>query len=189
VPARVPEAEAVADMRAAGLFPLEPYPGALAPWLCACTSCGNEVAPSLESVRRGHGCRFCAPNAPIAAESAVSQMRAAGLEPLTPFPGVVVPWRSRCMTCNNEVFPRLQVIRRGQGGCPYCAGNAPIGVAEAESQMRAAGLEPLEPYPGGVLKPWRCRCLTCERESTTSLANVRHSGGGCQYCTGWAHRG
>lgn len=35
---------------------------------------------------------------------------------------------------------------------------------EPEEIMRAAGLEPLEPYPGSAA-PWRCRHTACGREA------------------------
>ncbi len=47
-------------MRAAGLEPLDPFPGVVKPWRCRCTVCGNEVSPRLEAIRNGTGCRFCA---------------------------------------------------------------------------------------------------------------------------------
>ena len=183
---RVPEAEAIADMRAVGLEPLDPYPGARKPWPCQCMTCDKKVAPTLDNIRRGQGgCRYCAPNAPIDPEVAEAQMRSAGLRPLVPFPGVVVPWLSECVTCGAHVTPQLHSIRRGRGGCTNCAGNAPIPAVEAEAELRLAGLTPLEPYPGSVLKPWKYKCMTCARQSTTSLANVRHGGGGCRFCTKW----
>jgi hypothetical protein len=51
----------MADMRAAGLDPQEPYPGAGYPWPSIHLPCGRRVAPRLSSVRRGsNGCRSCA---------------------------------------------------------------------------------------------------------------------------------
>jgi hypothetical protein len=47
-------------------------------------------------------------------------MRGAGLEPIEPFPGVVKPWRCRCMKCGNVVSPRLDAVRNGIG-CRFCA--------------------------------------------------------------------
>ncbi|MET8420559.1 hypothetical protein ACWD7C_31260 [Streptomyces sp. NPDC005134] len=35
------------------------------------------------------------------------------------------------------------------------------------------------------MTPWRCRCTTCGRTSTPTLAKIR-SGRGCKYC---AHQG
>jgi hypothetical protein len=54
--------EALADMRAAALEPLVPYPGSTGkPWLCLCTRCGGTPSPRLNNVRnRGECCQFCA---------------------------------------------------------------------------------------------------------------------------------
>lgn len=52
--------EAAAVMRAAGLEPLVPYPGANPPWLCRCTTCGSEGSPSYSYVAsHGKGCAPC----------------------------------------------------------------------------------------------------------------------------------
>jgi DNA-directed RNA polymerase subunit RPC12/RpoP len=48
--------------------------------------------------------------------------------------------------------------------------------------MRAASLEPLEPYPGADAL-WRCRCEKCGREVRQSASNVK-AGGSCVYCAG-----
>src|SRR6476620_9590521 len=36
---------------------------------------------------------------------------------------------------------------------------APIDIATATAELRAAGCEPLEPYPGSTRKPWLVRCV------------------------------
>jgi hypothetical protein len=46
--------------------------------------------------------------------------------------------------------------------------------------MRAAGLEPLEPYSTSTT-PWRCRCTTCGSEVSPTLMKIR-TGGGCRFC-------
>lgn len=51
---------AVAAMRAAGLEPLEPCATSVTAWRCRCTTCGNEVSPTLMKIRAGGGCKFCA---------------------------------------------------------------------------------------------------------------------------------
>ena len=51
---------AAATMHAAGLSPLDPYPGSQAPWRSRCSTCNREVRPSYATVRSGGGCRFCA---------------------------------------------------------------------------------------------------------------------------------
>jgi len=142
--------------------------------------CGKEVSPRLVFVRRGQGCRFCAGNAPLPPDEAAEVMRAVGLEPLEPYRNSSSPWRCRCVRCGKEVAPKYSSIRRG-GGCRSCAGTAPISEADAEAQMRAAGLEPLDAYPG-LDDAWRCRCTKCHSEVSPSLFSVRYKGGGCRYC-------
>jgi hypothetical protein len=50
----------------------------------------------------------------------------------------------------------------------------------AAATMRAARLEPLEPFADAD-QPWRCRCLTCSRVVTPRLSGIG-AGGGCKYC-------
>ena len=61
----------------------------------------------------------------------------------------------------------------------------------AAAIMRAAGVEPTEPYTNSFT-PWRCRCGTCGRRVTPRLDNVRAGHAACAYCAGRAvdpHRG
>lgn len=132
------KAEAAVElMRSVGLEPLEPYPGAHQYWRCRCGGCGDEVSPHYASITQGgRGCRKCASAKNGArrrtpAEEAVEAMRAAGLEPLEPFPGGRTPWRCRCKRCECEVSPRLYSIKYGQGGCRYCSRSGFRGDAEA----------------------------------------------------------
>ena len=56
---------------------------------------------------------------------------------------------------------------------------------QARAVMLAAGLEPLEPYPGRNGAPWLCCCQACGREVRPSYANVRSgASSGCAYCAG-----
>jgi hypothetical protein len=173
-------------MRAAGLEPLEPYPGNRPPWRCRCLTCGQDVRPRYANILGGQGgCGFCARNA-VDPEEAKAVMRAAGLEPLEPYTRSHAPWRCRCRTCGREVSPRYETIQRG-GGCGFCAGMA-VDPEEAASVMRAAGLEPLVPYPGSH-KPWRCR-HTCGLEVSPRYANILRGQGPCRFCgqrLRWGH--
>lgn len=58
---RLTDEETVPVMKAAGLTPLEPYPGnGGRPWSCLCGERGSEVTPSYESIKRGRGgCKLC----------------------------------------------------------------------------------------------------------------------------------
>ncbi|MET9878609.1 GIY-YIG nuclease family protein [Actinacidiphila glaucinigra] len=183
---------AIAQMQNAGLQPLKPYPGrATLPWRCRCMTCGSESTPRLSGIRRGRGgCRPCATAAVTAAkitakaQDATAVMKAAGFEPLEPYPGSARPWRCRCGTCDQESTPTYSNVRGGTG-CRHCRNKGGLhGGFDPElaaAQMRAAGLEPLQPYPGTTMHPWPCRCLACGKESSPRLSSVR-TGHGCRHC-------
>lgn len=174
-------------MRAAGLEPLVPYPGAQPKWLCRCVECGTEVTPRYYNIKNGWGgCRICKGARQSVAQlipevSAVASMRRSGIEPLEPYPGRQKPWQCRCQSCNRQISPRLDGVLRGQGGCKWCAPNAPVGPEAAAELMRAAGLHLLEPYPGAATA-WKCRCTTCGADVSPSYNNVRMGHGGCRGC-------
>ncbi|MFH8395765.1 hypothetical protein [Streptomyces sp. NPDC018036] len=169
-------------MRATGLEPLEPYPGSSAPWRCRHTECGREVTPRLSNVTKGQrGCVYCSGRARLDPEAAAGVMRAAGLEPLEPYPGSDRKWRCRHVACGREVTPTYVRINSGAGPCRWCAPNAPVDPDVAAADMRDAGLEPLGPYPG-VDTPWPVRCRTCGEPGTPTLGSIRQGQGGCYPC-------
>ncbi len=51
----------------------------------------------------------------------------------------------------------------------------------AAAVMRAAGVEPIEPYRNSQ-SPWRCRCLSCGREVAPRYTDVVRGYGGCKWC-------
>jgi len=84
------------------------------------------VEPSLANIRRapsdgtpGRGCAFCAARR-VDPEAAETLMRAAGLEPLGPYPGGQIPWACRCLKCGTVVRPQYANVRLGRG-CINCA--------------------------------------------------------------------
>jgi hypothetical protein len=173
--------ECCADiMRAAALEPLVPYPGALKPWKCRHIPCGKVVEPSLHSIQRGQGgCGHCAGNARLDPGAAAEVMRAAGIEPLVPYRSVMTPWRCRCLRCGEIIKPTLNNIKRGQGGCGWCARNI-VDPAKASEVMRKAGLSPMVSYPGRHA-PWDCCCLRCG-ETVSPTYGAILAGGGCRFC-------
>ncbi|MFF7250520.1 GIY-YIG nuclease family protein [Embleya sp. NPDC008237] len=186
--ARIEPEAAAAVMRAAGLEPLESYPGSDRHWRCRHVACGREVTPTYVRINSGAGaCRWCAPNAPVDPDAAAADMRAAGLEPLAPYQGVDTPWPVRCLTCGTCGTPTLGSIRGGQGGCRPCgrrkADAAMRNDAEAASAvMRAAGFEPLEPYPGTAFA-WKSRCTRCGTIVSPRLGSLAgRSRPGCKPC-------
>ena len=116
---------AVADMRAALVEPLDPFPGTGRPWRSQCLGCGAQVRPKLNHIRSGRGgCRDCGLLAGAAkrrldpAETA-AVMLAAGFQPQEPYAGANVPWRCRCVVCGNVSRPTFQNVRAGSG-CSVC---------------------------------------------------------------------
>lgn len=189
---RLDPVEAIAIMRAAGLEPIEPYPGSGAPWRCTCLACGGECAPRLGHVRsRGGGCLRCghertAQKQRIDPEQAAAEMRAAGAEPLEPYPGANSPWKCRCIVCGAETSPSLTSVRAGNGVCrgvcrvEKIKATQRLDEATACQVMLAADFEPLEPYSNSGTG-WRCRCRRCGSEVTPTIDSVRR-GRGCAVC-------
>lgn len=120
------EATAVNQARAAGMEPLEPYPGGGRPWLCRCLGCGHEGRPRLANLKsRGTGCDWCARRVRgtkrrLNADAAAGVMLNAGLTPVTTYPGADIPWECICSGCNSHVFPTLTNARRLGRGCRVC---------------------------------------------------------------------
>ena len=205
---RVPEEQAIEEMRAAGVEPDGPYPGIQAPWPGTCLRCGEPCAPRLLSIRNGQGgCRACGFRASGEAQRGVSKWRgpvrsgvhettrmlAAGLWPLVPFPGVEAPWPCVCVRCGERVAPRFKGIARGQGGCRACGYKAArqaqlLDEDTARAGMLAAGLDPQDPYVRSG-DPWRCKCLECGEIVTPSYNSVQQGKVGCRWCSSQSFSG
>jgi hypothetical protein len=176
-----------------GHKPLEPYPGALQPWRMKCGGCGKVISPKFNSLQQGRwGCKFCghskagAKRRELSSNFAIQMMRDAGYEPLEPYPGSNLPWKSRCLKCDALVQPRLGGIKSGQGGCRKCgiASSARSRMYTAEQAEKIAlkkGLRPLEPYRGSTYK-WNCECLRCGKCSSPRFQAIRDGKYGCLWC-------
>jgi hypothetical protein len=73
-------------------------------------------------VSTGHAaCLYCA-GKKVAPEVAIETARSKSLEPLEDFPGVVVPWKLKCLKCNQETFATLTALnkKRDGAGCSSC---------------------------------------------------------------------
>lgn len=188
----ITEAEAKRRARTERLTPLEPYPGnARRPWRCECQVCGNTVTPTLRKISTRPGCRYCGVEKGLQAQRvpeavAVAEMRAAGIKPLTPYPGAMKPWPGRCLTCHGETRSALASIRQGQSACKHCAQQRVIEKRLQASKpaalraMRKAGFEPVGEY-AGTTRPWKSKCVTCGRVSNPRPKDVKN-GHGCRHC-------
>jgi len=115
-------------------------------------------------------------------DEAAVVMLAAGLTPMTPYPGRAKPWNSLCTVCNKMVSPSYANVKKRKSGCKFCAG-AVIDELSAVTTMMNAGLQPLEPYVNNS-KPWKSLCLICLNEVSPAYANVKNRGKGCKFCSG-----
>jgi len=194
--------EAEALMLAAGLTPLEQYRNSKYPWKCECQTCKSIVTPAFSSIQSGQGgCKSCALREQAAKrkmddQEASKVMFENGFEPLEPYPGNQRKWHCKCMNCGNELFVLRNTVATNGTGCKYCweqrrGQSLRVSEADAIAVMRAAGLEPQDPYIRSG-DPWRCIHLECGREVFPSYNSVQQGGGGCQQCgflkTGAANR-
>ncbi len=190
-----PAKKAEEVVREMGHTPLEPYKSALKPWKMKCGGCGKVISPKYNSIQQGNwGCGYCghlrsgAKKRELGSKQAVKLMREAFCEPLVPYPGSHVPWKSRCMKCDSLVHPRLGSIKSGQGGCRKCglessAKTRMLPEKDAISRLKKLKLRPLETYPG-TAKPWKCECLRCGSIVKPRLNYLDRSIYGCAVCAG-----
>jgi hypothetical protein len=171
-PRTAPEV-AVAEVRAAGYEPLEPYPGrTVDPWNALCPECGCRWALTLQRIRSGHRCQHTR----YTQDAARKRLAAQGYEPAEPYPGDNQQrWRVRCVRCKRRTRCAPMVVLRRAVPCP-CAEHA----SQAEADIRAAGYIPLAPYPGNTRDPWSARCTTCGVERMPNVDTIR-SGKRCKH--------
>ena len=137
-------------------------------------------------MKNGATCIYCAGKR-IDDSDAVGIMERAGLKPLEPFPGRVKPWRCLHVECGGIRFPRYAHVQQGRRACKSCSSEVlaellRLDPNEALKIMKAADLEPLEPYPGTNNKPWRCIHVPCGREVQPRYAAIQQGQGGCKPC-------
>ena len=180
------ELNAIEIMKAAGVLPIDSYTNVKSPWRSKCLSCGKEVTPTLGNVKQGHAaCVYCSKKK-THPEDAVLLMKTAGLEPLEQYPGSRIRWKSKHVKCGSIVYPMLDSIVQGQGGCISCGykenQRKQLGDSdEAIRFFRSKGFEPLEDYPGSA-RPWRSKCQKCGFIVSPYLGRVK-DGTGCGVCS------
>lgn len=190
--ARVDREAAVQLMRDANLEPLVPYPGADNKWLCRCLTCGAEVLPRYSSINRGqNGCKPCGNKKTAKAltrshSDMALELSSMDLIPLEEYPGAHSPWKCQCRRCNEAVSIVIAYVRRRGRSCPKCSVvrrglESRKSQVLAEQELRTAGYDPKEPYPGGGFL-WKCVHQKCGREMHKRLGDVRAGRGRCRYC-------
>ena len=169
-------------MKSANLLPLVEYSMSHSPWKSKCLLCGRTVFPTYNSIQQGNGgCKYCSKKF-VDAKEAEEMMRNVGLMPLESYAKAGARWRCECITCRRIVTPTYASIRRGNGGCKYCAGLV-IEPEKAMALMVSVNLRPLAPFRNGHFK-WKCKCLVCNRVVYQSYNQMQQGYGPCGYCAG-----
>ncbi|MEI7561685.1 MAG: hypothetical protein WCJ43_04485 [Actinomycetes bacterium] len=123
---KVDPKEVKEKMLLAGLKTLHAYPGKDIRWKCKCITCGEIVFPTWNNVRNGQGgcgkCRYIKSGKSnrTPEKDAIKLMVKAKLLPLEPYLNKEMPWKCRCLKCNQIVYPSAGNVKRGQGGCSFC---------------------------------------------------------------------
>lgn len=177
---------AAQDMKRAGFTPLAPYPGAQRNWRARCNKCGKTSSPRLGDIRNGHGCAYCAGLAKKTEAEARRLAKKANREIIGDYNGWRRPVLMRCLKCGHESEHSPGMLVSVSGSCNNCKATRAIAPDEAVELMRAAGLEPLVPYPG-ARKPWPARCLTCGEKGQPQLGNIRQGQSGCRTCSNYGY--
>jgi hypothetical protein len=182
---RTSQEDALSDMTAAGLTPLEPFVKVTAKWRYRCNKCFNESETSLHGIRNGSGCPYCG-GVKVDPKVVSSTLKKAGLIPLEPYKSNRAKWKMHHKACGNDVVTTWAEVQRGQGGCGICrytkiSEKLRTPQEKAIAIMRAAGGEPLEPFKNSHSQ-WKTRCLKCNVISSPMLSNVRKGQGVCMFC-------
>ena len=80
-------------------------------------------------------------------EEAAQVMREHGFTPIKPYANSSTPWLSIRDSCGHQVSPTLSNVKLGKGGWLIFSKKY-VAPEVATNDMRAAGAEPLEKYPG-----------------------------------------
>jgi ribosomal protein S27E len=161
-----------------GFTPLTEYPGANKPWKSRCKTCGKTPSPSLTSVKKGIGCKFCS-NRAVDPHDAIRAMKERGFRVLTDFPGAVAPWKVQCLNC-KKIFETKFHSLKTKNRCKYCAGVV-VEPRNLEKKLTELKLKPLEPYRAAKT-PWKCKCLVCGHIVQPTWNRIKQNRGHCAYC-------
>lgn len=165
----------------ASFAPIGEYPGFAKPWKAKCLQCGKTSSPSAKGIKEGSGCRYCAKNAPWSRRFAASLAKQANRKLLEEFQGSRVPILMECLRCGSRDKATPSSLKSSKGYCRRCKPTAEWTSDKAVQILRAANLEPLEPFKKATAK-WRVRCMICGTEGSPQVTNIASGQGGCKVC-------
>jgi formylmethanofuran dehydrogenase subunit E len=85
----------------------------------------------------------------------------------------------RCRNCGLHSKQSYANLAGNKPACQHCQRKRLE--AKAYAEMLEAGVRPIEPFTSSSEK-WLCECLTCFRQVTPRLSNIRRGQGACVYC-------
>lgn len=103
-----------------------------------------------------------------------------GLRVVGVYENSFTPLESKCLTCKNIIYPRLDKIKSFGYRCGHCSGRANP-AKKAEEIVRKMGHTPLEPYKN-ALKPWKMKCGGCGNTISPKYNSLQQGNWGCGYC-------
>ena len=176
--------DAVLAMKKRGFKVLEPYPGAVEPWMVQCLTCNKKFKTYFHSLKTTKGCKYCN-GAALGEKDILKVLKSLKLRPETAFPGASTPWKLRCLRCNRVVTPTFTHLTRNDrnvGGCAYCSRRR-VHMDDILKLMTKKKLKPIGSYVNGKT-PWLCQCLKCKREVLPRVTDLIAGQSGCIYCAG-----
>lgn len=190
---RISNQEARDLLLAAGLKPLEEYKGSKVRIKCLHIECGNICYPMLEKVKIGQiGCKTCryekvSKSLRLSERDARKIMTQAGYKPLEPYTNALTKWKCRHNSCGTVVYPLLNQIQQGGGGCSSC-GHITTGLKRRNSLdtvtevLKSKQFTLIGKYVGAE-KKLRVRCEICGNEIDAIFSVIsRDTGRGCKPC-------
>lgn len=190
---KISNQEAKRILVAAGLEPLEEYVGSKIRIKCIHKVCGNVCYPMLEKVKIGQiGCKLCrykmvSQKLKFSEVEANKIMKAAGYIPLEPYTNALTKWKCKHIQCGSVVYPLLNQIQQGGGGCSSC-GHIATGLKRRNSKsavlevLKANQFTLISEYHGAE-KKMRVRCEVCGNEIEAIYSVISRKGGrGCKPC-------
>jgi hypothetical protein len=171
--------DAILAMKKRGFKTLEPFPGAVKPWLVQCITCKREFKSVFRSLNTVNGCKYCSGKAIVETEL-LERLRELKLKPLEKYQSAKTPWKCKCLVCGHSVQPTWTHIQSGRGHCAYCSQKR-VDIPKALKFMKSINLKPLIAFPG-TNRPWLSRCLVCMNEVNPRLSDLRRGQGGCSNC-------
>lgn len=176
--------DAVAAMKKRGFKTLEPFPGAVSPWMVQCLTCKKKFKTPLHSLSTENGCKYCSGRA-LDLKDVSIVLKKLKLKPEEEFPGARTPWKLRCLRCHRVVTPtygHLTRKDRNVGGCSYCSKRR-VHMDDMLELLKKNRIRPVGQFVNGKT-PWICQCLKCKREVFPRMNDLRSGQSGCIYCAG-----